>query len=442
MPRNRPRIRPRIRLRTGAFAAAGLLGALLLPAAPLAAAPQAPARPSAQGWIEEDPGSADLRLDTGAAQDAPLGASLEREPGDGPVALATFPARDLDRAVDELDVAIGVSGPADGFSVEVRGERAEGVWGEWVPVAGSSPGAVAEEQGVRVRLPHPADRVQVRVGLSGKAAEGGSVLEEVRLRPVGAADGAADGGLPGEPFSARLFATRIGLVGATTANGHTVRADDHFVALPSRRALAPRGSGDYTVRVCTEADGGDEVEGDGADGRRCAYAPVWDVGPWNIKDDHWNTDRQMWRDLPHGTPQAQAAYKDGYNGGRDGFGRKVLNPAGIDLADGTFRDALKLPTNAWVRVDYLWTGDPRPRARMAAADGGDPVVVRSGPGRDHPATGMAAEGARVAVECRTAGERVDGPAGAAAEWLRIGEGDFVPAAFAEGGGAAPECALP
>ncbi|WP_017556544.1 hypothetical protein [Nocardiopsis baichengensis] len=425
---------PRIWLRTGALAAAGLLGASLLPAAHAEAAP----RPAAQGWIEEDPSAAELsgaghqgaglRVDTGAHQ-APLGASVEPGADEGPVALATFPARDLDRPVEEIDVAVAVSGPAEGLLVEVRGERAEGVWGEWAPVAGSSPAAVTGDQGVRVRLPHPSDRVQVRVGLDGGAAEGGTVLEEVRLRPVGTAE--ADGEpLPGDPFSARLFATRIGLVGATTANGHTVRREDHFVALPSRRALAPRGTGDYTVRVCTESES-----------RRCAYAPVWDVGPWNIKDDHWNTDRQMWRDLPHGTPQAQAAYTDGYNGGRDGFGRTVRNPAGIDLADGTFREALKLPTNAWVQVDYLWTGDRRVRAQVATADRGDPVIVRSGPGLDHPVTGMAADQARVPVQCRAAGDRVAGPSGEAREWLRIGAGDFLPAAFAEGGASAPECAL-
>ena len=36
------------------------------------------------------------------------------------------------------------------------------------------------------------------------------------------------------------------------------------------------------------------------------------------------------------------------------FGRKVVNPAGIDLADGIFWDDLKLPTNTWIDVEYLW----------------------------------------------------------------------------------------
>ena len=67
--------------------------------------------------------------------------------------------------------------------------------------------------------------------------------------------------------------------------------------------------------------------------------------------------RENWRDLPRGLPQAQAAKAKGYNGGKDQFGRIVLNPAGIDLADGLFWDALGLTDNAWVTVDYLWTGD-------------------------------------------------------------------------------------
>jgi hypothetical protein len=40
-------------------------------------------------------------------------------------------------------------------------------------------------------------------------------------------------------------------------------------------------------------------------------------------------------------------------GGRDQFGRKVANSAGIDLADGTFWDALRMVDNDWVTVTFL-----------------------------------------------------------------------------------------
>ena len=34
----------------------------------------------------------------------------------------------------------------------------------------------------------------------------------------------------------------------------------------------------------------------------------------------------------------------------------MANPAGIDLADGTFRDGLEMTDNGYVNVTYLWTG--------------------------------------------------------------------------------------
>ncbi|MFJ9030583.1 hypothetical protein ACIRQP_19075 [Streptomyces sp. NPDC102274] len=47
---------------------------------------------------------------------------------------------------------------------------------------------------------------------------------------------------------------------------------------------------------------------------------------------------ESFQDPPQGKPEAQAAYENGYNGGLDGSGRRVLDPAGIDPADGTFAD--------------------------------------------------------------------------------------------------------
>ncbi|GAA1100035.1 hypothetical protein [Nocardiopsis composta] len=419
-------------LRTGAVAAAGALTVGLLAAEASAWAPE---RAPARGWLVEDPADAETSgtaweqggLRAADEEPEPTAALGGRAPG-APVAQAVFPPRALDRPVDEVAVAADVGGPAEDLLIEVRGERADGLWTEWRERADGP----ADEAG-RVRLPAPVEKVQVRVGIGGEAARVGTVLSGVRLRPVGEPAERPETAVRERPYSARLFATRIGLAGASTANGHTVRTADHFVALPSRRALAPRGGGDYTVRVCTEG-----VE------RRCAYAPVWDVGPWNITDDHWNAQRESWTDLPHGLPQAQAAFLGGHNGGRDGFGRRVLNPAGIDLADGTFREALRLPTNAWVQVDYLWTAERTARARVATVSMADPVVVRSGPGFDHPSVGLAAHGAQVGVECLADGDRASGPGGAGTGtgWYRIGEGHYIPAAYTEGGEGAAGCAEP
>src|SRR5688572_3379578 len=74
----------------------------------------------------------------------------------------------------------------------------------------------------------------------------------------------------------RIYATREGLVGGTTANGHIIRTRDHFVALPSRRGLNANDSTfTYTVNLYNPSNG-----------RVKNNVPVFDVGPWNTKDDY------------------------------------------------------------------------------------------------------------------------------------------------------------
>ncbi|QUX28516.1 hypothetical protein KGD83_25345 [Nocardiopsis akebiae] len=428
------------------------LGALVL----LAPLPPAPAL-AEEGWLRQDPGSADriglvlesgaLRLDGDAGRAPGIVARWEPEPRRG--GLAVFPPQPLDAPADTVDVRVRTEGDPGEVDTELRGGRTDGAWTEWHP-AGDG----------RVTLPYEVARVQLRVRVGGEATG----LTGLRVRPLeedgeppqdgGAGGPSQDGGVEGpddhedhdgraEPFSATLFATRIGLVGDTTANGHRIRENDHFAALPSRRGLAVRGGGEYTVRVCTTGALGPEGRGGTENHRpRCAYLPVWDVGPWNTRDDHWNAERETWPDLARGRPQAQAAYTLGHNGGLDGFGRRVRNPAGIDLADGAFRQGLELPTNGWVRVDYLWTGEYRRRARITAADQRHPVVVRGGPGLEYGQVGLAAHSANVDVACQAVGDAVAGTFGTSRAWYRIGEGDYVPAVFADGGADAPACAEP
>ncbi|HWO65478.1 MAG TPA: hypothetical protein VNO31_36135 [Umezawaea sp.] len=218
----------------------------------------------------------------------------------------------------------------------------------------------------------------------------------------------------------RVYATREGLVGGTTANGHVIRDRDHFAALPSRRGLSGRDSGDLTVRVC-------------ATNGRCEWAPVWDVGPWNVKDDYWNDDREMWTDLPAGKPQAQAAYEDGYNGGNDQFGRKVGSPAAIDLADGTFWDGLRLTGSSWVTVQFLWTGSA-PTGTVRALS-----VVRNGPRNSAASVGFAAEHARVPLTCSVDGESATGTEGTSTTWYRLSTGKYLGAAHIAGAPAVEPC---
>ncbi|TXS52913.1 hypothetical protein [Streptomyces sp. t39] len=262
-------------------------------------------------------------------------ASVRARQGQG---TAVLPARVLDRAVNRIAVDLDATTPAGTrTAVDVRGRDGLGRWTEWREARAGEPAV----------LPRAVTEVQARLTLVGAPAgttpeiRGLGLSAELGAPAAGAGASAASAAAP---FSARVFATREGLVGGTTANGHVIVPDDHFVALPSRRGLSPKGSAEYSVRVCGPA--------------RCETAPVWDVGPWNTHDDHWNPSsvRETFKDLPQGKPEAQAAYENGYNGGRDEFGRRVLNPAGIDLADGTFYN-VGLDDNGWVTVTYLWTGD-------------------------------------------------------------------------------------
>jgi hypothetical protein len=159
----------------------------------------------------------------------------------------------------------------------------------------------------------------------------------------------------------RVFATREGLVGHRTANGHRIRPRDRFVALPHWGALSSNGGNEFQVRVTYR--------------NRSVVLPVWDVGPWNTRDDYWSPKRR-YGDLPVGLPMAHAAYHDRYNGGRDEFGRRIRHPNGIDIADGAFWDDLGMTGSDYVEVTFLWLGaDPGSAQPEPAAPSSSPVAI-------------------------------------------------------------------
>jgi len=159
----------------------------------------------------------------------------------------------------------------------------------------------------------------------------------------------------------RVFATREGLVGRRTANGHRILPRDRFVALPHWGALSSKGGSEFQVRV-TYRD-------------RSVVLPVWDVGPWNTRDDYWSPKRR-YGDLPVGQPMAHAAYHERYNGGRDEFGRRIRHPNGIDIADGAFWDDLGMTGSDYVQVTFLWLGaDPGAAQAEPVAASANPVAV-------------------------------------------------------------------
>lgn len=299
--------------------------------------------------------------------------------------------------------------------VDVRGRTGDD-WSEWQPVGTAA-----------ATFAHPATSVQVRVGLRTDADRGVSAdVTGVRLT--------ADNGpaVQAAAFTAartyKVYATREGLVGGTTANGHVITSNDHFVSFPSGKSLSPKGTGTYSARVCR------------TDGSRCEYDPVWEVGPWNEKDDYWNpaASRQMWKDVAQGKPEAQAAYLNGYNGGRDDSGRTVGNPSGVDLADGTFSAGVGLSDNGYVNVTYLWTGSG-PTGVITTA--GDPMNVRATGHTSAAIKGLAANYAKVLIECYVQGDSVTGTFGTSKIWDRIGPNNFVSDAYVKTGSDSPVAPL-
>ncbi|MEH1169184.1 hypothetical protein V6V47_27760 [Micromonospora sp. CPCC 205539] len=417
--------RPRCRTRTVALAlvltlsTAAVLASTRVPTTPAAGPPLTltAAAPSGERWNADlsvvDRDDVNVRRTAGGLRlrDVRSAGRSPRSPHSAVAEgmLLTTPHaldRPATRVRAELSAAIPVGATVE---AQVRGWRVSG-WSEW---RSATAGAVFDR---------PVSRVQTRVVLTARDRGATATVRGVRLTADTLAAVAA--ATPGLTY--RVYATRIGLVGGVTANGRTVRPRDHFAALPSRRGLSPLNSGDYTVRVCTTS------------GARCEYAPVWDVGPWNTRDDYWNPAgvRENWKNLPQGRPEAQAAYQSGYNGGRDQFGRTVLNPGGIDLADGTFWDGLRLRTNAWVDVAYLWTGGG---PRGVIGDG--PLNIRTGASTAYSIRGLAAQHANVPIQCYVVGQLVTGPYRTTSRWNRLATGQYVSHAYVSGvyGGAAPAC---
>ncbi|MEY9894856.1 hypothetical protein ABIA31_008544 [Catenulispora sp. MAP5-51] len=356
------------RLGATALAIAAALATGMLAAAPsaLAAVPKAGAG-GGSGWTED---LSRLRAGdvnvvwTGRAlqvRDSHLHAASSAQDTRG-YGSQTLPEHRLAAPANQVAVTLVATRPAGSdVQADVRGLGADGKWTQWVPAAASGP----------TRLPRSVTEVQARLTLRDDARGDSASVTKLALS---ASNGVVATTVKpaATPLAYQVYATREGLVGGTTANGHVIQPNDHFVALPSGTALSPQGSGDYSVQVCGPS--------------ACVTAPVWDVGPWNERDDYWDANRAEFTDLPQGEPEAQAAYQNGYNGGLDDLGTSIANPAGIDLADGTFSD-VGLSDNGWVTVTYLWTsgGTPPP---AATDDFGD--------GRQNPAVGRQGDGSMIA----------------------------------------------
>ncbi len=246
------------------------------------------------------------------------------------------------------------------LAVDLRGSVDGQQWSAWHTDLGN---------GTVVVLGHPVQYVQYRLRLWGSATASPSV-HAVHLTPHSPPPDSTDtAALVVAPQQAtaqnaaptyRIRATRLGLVGYRTANGHIIQPRDWFVALPSWRSLSSLGGYEYQVRITYNG--------------RSVVAPVWDVGPWNTRDNYWDAEREQYNDLQRGWPQDHAAYFDGYNGGYAEKGYVVL-PTAIDVGDGVWWDGLGINDGiAWLDVTFLWLGSD-PHAQTSPPQ--DPIAPPS-----------------------------------------------------------------
>lgn len=122
------------------------------------------------------------------------------------------------------------------------------------------------------------------------------------------------GGIPDEGVSAKASSKgETCRVWTTYYRGYTRRE----VAVPHQQV---KFAGGHRVRIRTKKG-------------TVGWAPVKEVGPWNVRDNYWQPPklRDRWSSLPRCVPEAAAAYYWNFNKGEDESGREVSNPAGFDM---------------------------------------------------------------------------------------------------------------
>jgi hypothetical protein len=321
-------------VRAGGLALAlALIGNLAVPAALAKSAAAAP-RPLLAGEDQGIQAGADgtLRLSATAPPAPAIYGSFAR------FGLAISPAHSFEAPFRSIQIDYdAATPPGSAVRIDVRAS-ADGLrWTAW---------EVDLASGATATFATPMRFAQYRATLLGGRRAAPQVAA-IRLTPqsgpavFSAMDEAAQPLAP----TYKVHATRMGMVGGRTANGHRITKRDHFVSLPSWRSLSSKGGNEYMVRITYNG--------------RTSVAPVYDVGPWNVRDNYWDEQREKYGDLPRGYPQDHAAFFDGYNGGRAEKGR-VSFPTAIDVGDGVWWDDLGIKGDrAIVEVTFLWLGrDP------------------------------------------------------------------------------------
>ncbi len=242
-----------------------------------------------------------------------------------PQNVADFQQR-FDLSAEELSVVLGtIREENEILSREYAESQLVVESGEGLPATGVQERIAASDYDERVRQTVARTKATIEATLPAYLrpklqvwvnAEWQQEVQEYNAEPADTLQAASGG----KDF--RVFATQY--------RGYT----RYEAALPHRK-LKFRGG--YRVRI---RNGGHRIR-----------VPIKEVGPWNIHDNYWDRRRDMWKNLPRGLPEAQAAYYNNYNRGRDEFGRKVLNPAGVDLTPRAARKlGLRKYQNAWVSL--------------------------------------------------------------------------------------------
>ncbi|MEJ7698379.1 MAG: hypothetical protein WKF71_01845 [Pyrinomonadaceae bacterium] len=149
----------------------------------------------------------------------------------------TLPVRTLNRPVNRLRPTLKAELPAGAEAlVEVRVRTIGGSWSEWFAATADAPAL----------MPQSGSEVQARLTLIDDGFGDKPIVKGLRF--VADTVDAPDTTLQAQAAASltyTIFATREGLVGGTTANGHIIKTNDRFVALPSRRALSSNGGTEY-----------------------------------------------------------------------------------------------------------------------------------------------------------------------------------------------------
>ncbi len=323
---------------------------LCIAAAPPAAA--GPAAPSSAGTLIQQDGIAQSDGDSiRLAADAPPAPALY---GSFPRFGTALSAPQQLPFFQTISITYQASAPeGSAVRVDLRASPDGRRWSQWEPELAS---------GASARFDEPMRFAQYRLTLLGGAES--PLVRDVRLAPqAGSVELRAFSDRPVAP-TYRLRATRMGMVGGRTANGHRITKRDHFVSLPSWRSLSSKGGSEYLVRITYNG--------------RSSVAPVYDVGPWNTRDNYWDEERERYKDLRRGWPQDHAAFYDGYNKGWAEKG-KVRFPTAVDVGDGVWWDDLGIVGDqATVEVTFLWLGtDPLDQAAPAAEEQAAPAAEQA-----------------------------------------------------------------